>query len=199
MSTDVINRIFDPFFTTKDVGKGTGLGLATTMTIVKSHDGFINVYSEPAKGTKFSIYLPSAEEHAARTTSADGSRTARGNGEMILVVDDEESIREVAAATLAANGYRTVTAADGLEAMDVYEENKADIAAVLTDMAMPNMDGATMIAELRNIDPKLNIIAMSGMIHENQTVDLQKLGVEKLLPKPFTAEKLLTTLAEVLS
>lgn len=199
MSTDVINRIFDPFFTTKDVGKGTGLGLATTMTIVKSHDGFINVYSEPAKGTKFSIYLPSAEEHAARTTSADGSRTARGNGEMILVVDDEESIREVAAATLAANGYRTVTAADGLEAMDVYEENKAEIAAVLTDMAMPNMDGATMIAELRNIDPKLNIIAMSGMIHENQTVDLQKLGVEKLLPKPFTAEKLLTTLAEVLS
>ncbi|MBK7392462.1 MAG: PAS domain S-box protein [Chloracidobacterium sp.] len=199
MSTDVINRIFDPFFTTKDVGKGTGLGLATTMTIVKSHDGFINVYSEPAKGTKFSIYLPSADEHAARTATGDGSRTARGNGEMILVVDDEESIREVAAATLAANGYRTVTAADGREAMDVYEENKADIAAVLTDMAMPNMDGAAMIAELRNIDPKLNIIAMSGMIHENQTVDLQKLGVEKLLPKPFTAEKLLTTLAEVLS
>lgn len=199
MSTDVINRIFDPFFTTKDVGKGTGLGLATTMTIVKSHDGFINVYSEPTKGTKFSIYLPSAEEHAARTTTADGSRTARGNGEMILVVDDEESIREVAAATLAANGYRTVTAADGREAMDIYEANKDDIAAVLTDMAMPNMDGAAMIAELRKIDPKLNIIAMSGMIHENQTVDLQKLGVEKLLPKPFTAEKLLTTLAEVLS
>ncbi|HRI04502.1 MAG TPA: PAS domain S-box protein [Pyrinomonadaceae bacterium] len=199
MSTDVISRIFDPFFTTKDVGKGTGLGLATTMTIVKSHDGFINVYSEPTKGTKFSIYLPSAEEHAARTTTADGSRTARGNGEMILVVDDEESIREVAAATLAANGYRTVTAADGREAMDVYEANKDDIAAVLTDMAMPNMDGAAMIAELRKTDPKLNIIAMSGMIHENQTVDLQKLGVEKLLPKPFTAEKLLTTLAEVLS
>ncbi len=117
---------------------------------------------------------------------------------MILVVDDEESIREVAAATLSANGYRTVTAADGREALDVYEEYRSEIAAVLTDMAMPNMDGAAMIAELRNIDPTLKIVAMSGMIQENQSADLQKLGVEKLLPKPFTAEKLLTTLAEVL-
>lgn len=198
ISPDVINRIFDPFFTTKDVGKGTGLGLATTMTIVKSHDGFINVYSEPAKGTKFSIYLPSAEDHPLKAGSGKAITMSQGNGEMILVVDDEESIREVAAATLSANGYRTVTAADGREALDVYEEYRSEIAAVLTDMAMPNMDGAAMIAELRNIDPTLKIVAMSGMIQENQSADLQKLGVEKLLPKPFTAEKLLTTLAEVL-
>ncbi|MBK8302981.1 MAG: response regulator [Chloracidobacterium sp.] len=96
-------------------------------------------------------------------------------------------------------GTAPLTAGDGREALDVYEENRAEIAAVLTDMAMPNMDGAAMIAELRTIDPKLKIIAMSGMIHENQSVDLQKLGVERLLPKPFTAEKLLTTLAEILS
>jgi PAS domain S-box-containing protein len=199
MSKDVINRIFDPFFTTKDVGKGTGLGLATTMTIVKSHDGFINVYSEPAKGTKFSIYLPSAEEHVVSSKAGDGNQSARGNGELILVVDDEESIREVTAATLSTNGYRTLTAADGLEALDVYENSSAEITAVLTDMAMPNLDGAAMIAKLRTINPALKIVAMSGMIHENQSADLQKLGVEKLLPKPFTAEKLLTTLAEVLS
>jgi len=199
MSLDVVNRIFDPFFTTKDVGKGTGLGLATTMTIVKSHDGFINVYSEPAKGTKFSIYLPSAEEHIVRTPDGADSRTASGNGELILVVDDEESIREVTAATLSANGYRAIAASDGREALEVYEANGAEIAAVLTDMAMPNMDGAAMIAKLRTIDPKLKIVAMSGMINENQSVDLQKLGVESLLPKPFTAEKLLKTLAEILS
>ena len=198
MTTDVVKRIFDPFFTTKEIGKGTGLGLATTMTIVRSHGGFINVYSEPKKGTRFSIYLPSAEASTEQAAPQEKDKLPRGNGELILIVDDEENIRKVAEATLAKFGYRAITAVDGTDALAVYSQQSKDIAAVLTDMAMPYMDGTALIRALKKMDPEIKVVAMSGLTSEGTTAELTSLNVNGFLGKPFSAETLLTLLAEIL-
>ncbi len=198
MAPDVVNRIFDPFFTTKDIGKGTGLGLATTMTIVKSHGGFINVYSEPRKGTRFSIYFPSAETGTVAAAPPVADTLPHGNGELILIVDDEENIRSVAEATLNKFGYTTATAVDGTDALAVYSQNPNEIAAVLTDLAMPYMDGAALIRALRKMNPGIRVIAMSGLISDEQSAELKSLGVNSFLSKPYTAESLLTVLAGLL-
>lgn len=198
MPAEVVKRIFDPFFTTKEIGKGTGLGLATTLTIVKSHGGFITVYSEPKKGSRFSIYLPSAEAHSEKAVATAKDTLPLGSGELILVVDDEENIRNVAQATLAKFGYRTLTAVDGTDALAVYSQHAADIAAVLTDMAMPYMDGAALVRALKKIDPDIKVVAMSGLISEGTTAELASLKVNAFLSKPFSAETLLKTLAEVI-
>jgi PAS domain S-box-containing protein len=199
MPPEVVKRIFDPFFTTKDIGKGTGLGLATTMTIVKSHGGFINVYSEPNKGTRFSIYLPSAESGQVRELQKAVDALPRGNGELILIVDDEENIRSITEATLTQFGYKAVTAVDGTDALACYAARRDEIAVVLTDMAMPYMDGTALVRALRKMEPNLKIVAMSGLMNEDQTAGLKTLNVNAYLSKPYTAETLLKTLAEILA
>jgi PAS domain S-box-containing protein len=197
MPPEVVKRIFDPFFTTKDIGKGTGLGLATAMTIIKSHAGFINVYSEPKKGSRFSIYLPSAEaEHEKNVSAAKGPMPC-GSGELVLIVDDEENIRSLAQATLAKFGYRTLTATDGKDALAVYSQNAQDIAVVLTDMAMPHMDGVALIRALRKVDAAIRIIAMSGLTSDETEAELKRLNVDAFIAKPYSAETLLKTLSEV--
>jgi PAS domain S-box-containing protein len=198
MTTEVSNRIFDPFFTTKEIGKGTGLGLATALSIIKSHEGFINVYSEVGKGTKFSVYLPASDSYAAAPEETHSLPYPKGNGEFVLVVDDEENIRQITRATLEKFGYRVFTADDGTEALAVYAEKKAAISLVLTDMAMPYMDGLALIRVLRKLNPTLKIIAASGLPSSEQLAEISVLGVNTFLSKPFTAEKLLTTIAEVL-
>lgn len=192
-----VSRIFDPFFTTKEVGKGTGLGLSTAVSIVKSHGGFINVYSEVGKGTQFTVYLPAAGGQS-KSKSERRLPYPRGNGETILVVDDEESIRQITAATLEKFGYRVLTAADGTEAVAVYARQETEIACVLTDMAMPFMDGAATIRTLRKLSPNLKFIAASGLSTPGQSAEIETLNVNGFLSKPYTAEKLLTLLAEIL-
>jgi two-component system cell cycle sensor histidine kinase/response regulator CckA len=197
MPQDVIKRIFDPFFTTKEIGKGTGLGLSTALSLIKSHGGFINVYSEPRKGSKFSIYLPSAEE-PHEVIQNDEVKLPRGKGEVILVVDDEDNIRNVASATLDTFGYRSVTAVDGTDALAVFSQHRDEIAAVLTDMAMPYMDGLALIRALKKMAPETKVIAMSGLFSEGQSEELSSLNVEGLISKPYSAETLLTTIREIL-
>lgn len=199
MSSDVVKRIFDPFFTTKEIGKGTGLGLSTTLTIVKSHGGFINVYSEIKKGTQFSIYFPAVDAANESDRAAVVSRLPRGNNELILVVDDEENIRWVTEATLERFGYRTTVAADGTDALATYAKRGDEIAAVITDLAMPYMDGEALIRDLKKINPRAKIIAMSGLVSAEQTAELKSLNVNAFLSKPYSAETLLTTLAELLT
>lgn len=199
MSPDVVERIFDPFFTTKDIGKGTGLGLAIAMTIVKSHGGFINVYSEVEKGSRFSIYFPSTEVAREKGRVEAGSSLPKGNGELILIVDDEENIRDATEATLRQFGYTTLTAGDGAEALTIFSDRRKNICAVITDIAMPNMDGPALVGSLRALDPQIYIIAMSGLLNEEQITELQDLGVRNFLLKPFTAETLLKTLSAVIT
>jgi two-component system cell cycle sensor histidine kinase/response regulator CckA len=199
MTDDIVQRIFDPFFTTKEIGKGTGLGLATTSTIVKSHGGFINVYSEVRKGSRFSIYFPSAETETTAVRKTKENILPSGNNELILIVDDEENIRKVTEATLQRFGYRVMVATDGTDALATYAQHGDEVAVVVTDMAMPYMDGEALIRALKKINPKVNVIAMSGLLSAGQTAELRNLNVDAFLIKPFTAELLLTELSKILA
>ena len=194
---NIINRIFEPFFTTKEYGKGTGLGLSTALGIVKSHGGFINVYSEPGLGTEFKIHLPAVETGFAGVADLAAAPLA-GRGELILVVDDEIAIREIAKGTLEAYGYRALTAADGTEAIALYAQHKGEIEVVLTDMMMPYMDGLATIRALQKLNPRVKIIASSGLAENAKAIEAGNAGVKTFLTKPYTAGKLMEALAEVL-
>lgn len=197
MSPEIMERIFDPFFTTKELGHGTGLGLSTSLAIIKSHGGFIRVNSEVGKGTTFEIYLPAQTEAVVSETAPVAVELPRGNGELILVVDDEASVRQITRQTLEAFGYRVVLASDGAEAVATYASRGAEIAVVLTDMMMPVMDGPATIKVLRIMNPNLPIIAASGLT-KGQAVPIPNLGVKHFLSKPFTAEILLKALHQIL-
>jgi two-component system cell cycle sensor histidine kinase/response regulator CckA len=194
---EIIDRIFEPFFTTKERGKGTGLGLSTSLGIVKSHGGFMNIYSRVGQGTKFSVYLP-----VIITTVGEKAKDElgfpSGQGELILIVDDEAPIREITRATLEAYGYRVITANDGSEAVALYAQNIEDINIVLMDMAMPNMDGLAGTRILRKINPKVKIIAASGLTEMEKLIKVEDSNANAFLPKPYTAEKLLKTIHKVL-
>jgi PAS domain S-box-containing protein len=194
---EVVGRIFEPFFTTKEVGKGTGLGLSTALTIVRSHGGFINVYSELRRGTQCAVYLP-AVEAAADTSAHLQSDLPVGRGELILVVDDEDSIRQITKATLETFGYRVITASDGTEAVGLYAQHREEVAGVLTDMMMPFMDGPATIRALQKMNPQVRIIAASGLGGQDKAAEATAAGVQQFLPKPYTAEKLLKALALLL-
>lgn len=185
-------RIFEPFFTTKEFGKGTGLGLSTVMAIVRSHGGFIDLYSEPGKETRFKVYLPALPVvPLVEPVRAKPSRLPKGQGEAVLVVDDEESIRSVALSMLGRYGYEVILAEDGAQAVKMYNEHREKIAVVITDMAMPVMDGPATILALREMNPAVKIIVSSGHASTG--------GVQHFIPKPYTAEMLLTTVAAVIN
>ena len=198
MLSEVQSRIFEPFFTTKEMTKGTGLGLSTALSIVKSHGGFINVYSELHRGSQFSVYLPALATPEATAGGTLQTDLPLGNGELILVVDDEKSIREITRGTLETFGYNVLTANDGTEALAIYADKKNEIAAVLTDMVMPFMDGPATIRALQRMNPKIKIIAASGLGQAQRAGEGALEGVSVFLNKPYTAEKLLKTLAEIL-
>jgi len=199
MAPEVRDRIFEPFFTTKPLGKGTGLGLSTCHAIARNHGGFIRVSSELGTGSRFDVYLP-AEVPTDATDEAESTRAQhpRGRNELVLVVDDEEGIRKVALRTLERYGYRVLTAANGAEAVAVYTANVGAIAAVLTDMSMPVMDGPTTIAALQAIDPAVRIIGSSGLDTDGKAAKARALGVSDWVPKPYTADVLLRMLRAVI-
>ena len=184
-----LDQIFDPFFTTKEVGQGTGLGLATVLGIVKSHGGFVNVYSEVAKGTQFTLYLPAFEASALRPALVTVPGLPQGHGELILIVDDEQAIREITKTTLDAFNYRALTANDGAQALALFAEHLGEVKVVITDMMMPVMDGATLAYALRSLDPEIKIIASSGLAAESKIAEITNVDINAFLPKPYSADK----------
>jgi two-component system, cell cycle sensor histidine kinase and response regulator CckA len=194
MAPHVIEHIFAPFFTTKKEGKGTGLGLSTVMGIIKSHGGFINVYSEVGTGSYFKVYLPATESAVPAHFAEDAANPLRGNGELILTVDDETSIREITKISLEAFNYQVITAKDGVEALALFAKQYQEISFVLLDLMMPSLDSATIIRTLQTIDPQVQIITMSGLATSESLVSSMSQNVRAFLAKPFTAQDLLQTL-----
>ncbi len=192
MAGQVLEHIFEPFFTTKETGKGTGLGLSTVQAIMRSHGGFVNVYSEPRKGTVFKIYFPVSTELVVDGLDREPAiEIPRGRGELVLLVDDEVSILSVTRQTLQSFGYKVVVAEDGAAAIGIYAQQAAKIDLVLTDMMMPIMDGPTLIGALRRINPMVKVIASSGLASAGGANKAANVKVSHFLPKPYSATTML--------
>jgi len=198
IAPELMDKIFDPFFTTKPVGQGTGLGLPTVLGIVESHGGFLHVDSEVGKGTTFKVYLPAASSEKEESHETEFTSLPRGNGEIVLVVDDEPAIRDIASRVLSSHGYRTLTACEGKEAIALFEQNRDKVKAIISDFMMPRMDGPTTIRALRKMNPDIKTIVITGLGEDVRVAEAKSAGTDLVLSKPFTAEQLLVALKQLL-
>ncbi|MFW6136379.1 MAG: PAS domain S-box protein, partial [Chloroflexota bacterium] len=182
MTAEVANRIFEPFFTTQEEGAGTGLGLPQVYGIVQQHEGAIDVETEPGQGTTFYVYLPRLDGHVAEEVEKPGS-VPQGRGEMVLLVEDRETVRHAAAEILSSLGYRLATAEDGQDALDVLEALSVDV--IVTDIVMPRMGGQALMAELTKRGIDVPVVAMTGYTMESQMDELAEAGFAQVLHKPL--------------
>ncbi|NLN38870.1 MAG: response regulator, partial [Smithella sp.] len=189
-------RIFEPFFTTKEMGRGTGMGLASAYGIVKGHGGTITVYSEKAEGTTFNIYLPASDKDVHTDETAAVQPT--GGSETILLVDDEEVITEVTGKLLEELGYHMITAASGPEAIEIYAEKYAQIDLVIIDMIMPGMSGSDTFDELKAINPSVRAVLSSGYSLNGKAQAIMDKGVRVFLQKPYRLNDLAQKIRQAL-
>ena len=196
MDKKIMERIFDPFFTTKERDRGTGLGLASTYGIIKGHDGYIHVTSRKGHGASFSIYLPASEKTVRETfRHADGLITGT---ETVLFVDDEEAIREVGEELLQAMGYSVLLARDGKEAIELYEKNGDNIDIVLLDIVMPRMGGSEVYEKMKEINPNIKVLLLSGYSIDGEATDILDRGCDGFIQKPFTMKELSGKIREIM-
>jgi two-component system, cell cycle sensor histidine kinase and response regulator CckA len=196
IAPEILPRLFQPFFTTKGPGQGTGLGLSTLARIVRNHGGFVSVKSEVGVGTTFEIYFPRAEAPTPQGAAAAPVGLPLGKGELLLFIDDDRSVREMVGPTLTEHGYRVLSAANGAEALALLSQHEREVRLVLTDLAMPVMDGAATLEVMRARYPSLPVIVMSGSLDPGK--ERLPAGVAGFLAKPFPLEQLLATIAEAL-
>lgn len=202
MTPQIIDKIFEPFFTTKAPGKGTGLGLATTMGLVKSHGGFLTLTSEVGKGTTFHVHLPVAPEGTAKEAPVAAAAVPSGHGELILVVEDEANIRDAMGEALLKHGYKVLAASDGIEALAVYPARANEVRLVISDLDMPNMNGATLLRILKKMHPTLPIVVSTGLTAKadgSRADELRDLRPFTLLAKPYSLDQLLRTVHAALA
>lgn len=201
MDKETLEHIFDPFYTTKEVGKGTGLGLAIVYGIVKNHEGYIMCYSRPRTGTSFRIYLPAVDsetESVHMTDSQDSDPFALRGNETILLVDDEEFIRELGVDVLGQAGYKVLTASDGEQALSLYRQERGRIDLVILDLIMPGMGGTKCLEELLKIDPQTQILIASGYSPDASTKDSLETGARGFIIKPYDTKRLLELVRSIL-
>lgn len=196
MSPDVLARIYEPFFTTKPVGKGTGLGIPTSLGIMRAHGGFMSVYSDVGKGSTFRLYFPAEVEASVLAAAPAVASVPRGEGETVLLVEDDASVLTVMAATLQAYGYRVLQAANGAQALERFRPRAAEVALVITDVTMPVMDGPHTLRSVLEVDATVPCIVMSGLDDVGERHLPQDLPIATTLLKPFSAEALLRAVAQ---
>jgi two-component system, cell cycle sensor histidine kinase and response regulator CckA len=198
MEKETVGRIFEPFFTTKEPGRGTGLGLATVYGIAKQHNGYVTCYSEPGHGSVFKVYLPAFEAEATLTGAGIPAPLPAGGTETILLVDDEEFVRDLGIKLLRRSGYTVFAAANGQEALDLYERRGKDIDLVLLDLVMPGMGGKQCLKELLIIDPRVKVVISSGYSLEGRKCKTIESGAGGFVVKPFKAVELLSVIRDTL-
>ncbi len=198
MPPEVLERAFEPFFSTKEVGKGTGLGLATVYGIVEQHGGMVHAYSEVGKGSTFKVYLPIVERPAA-TVGTKLQGPVPGGKETILVAEDDPAVRELVSRILETGGYSVIGVEDGKEALRVFLERRDEVDMALLDVVMPGMGGADLARELRARAPGLPILLMSGYPSRNREDEMDPKDEETLITKPFDGETLLRKIRETLN
>ncbi|MBD3316937.1 MAG: response regulator, partial [Chitinivibrionales bacterium] len=200
MNSDTLSHMFEPFFTTKEVGKGTGLGLASVYGIVKNHGGHVAVESVVGVGTTFDVYIPLLSPGEAPTDNLVKPRTdiIRGNGH-IVVIEDEEIVRKLCQEILPEYGYTVTILENGIEGVNYYLEHWREVDAVLVDMIMPGMNGAECISALRKTNPEVKVIVMTGFDFTEKTTAILSSGIDAFLQKPFRETTLLKTIADVLA
>ncbi|MBA7551511.1 Sensor kinase CckA [subsurface metagenome] len=189
-------RIFDPFFTTKDMGRGTGLGLASVYGIIKNHGGIINVYSEKGEGTTFNIYLPASEKKVTEKKQV-AEKLLKGT-ERVLLVDDEDIIINVGSQMLKKLGYEILTAGNGKEAIELYRANKDRVDMVILDIIMPDMGGGEAYDKLKRINPGIKVLLSSGYSIEGRATEILEQGCNGFIQKPFNMEQLSQKIREIL-
>jgi len=197
MDPETLARVFEPFFTTKEKGKGTGLGLSSVYGIVKSHEGYIDLESEPGRGTTFYLYLPLSGEHKTDPLSKTTSILIPGSG-TILLIDDDDNIREVATDILKGLRYKVVSCRDGKEGAEAYRKQQREIDLVVLDMIMPGMSGYDCFQEMKKINPKVKVLVISGYATDQEIEKIMAAGAKGFLPKPFHVEKLSMAVKEAL-
>lgn len=198
ISEDLLPKIFDPFFTTKEPGHGTGLGLATVRGLVRGHGGLLSVATKIGEGTAFQIYLPASPHGTVVLEQEQKGPIIQGRGEGVLVVDDEVTVRSIAARTLEANGYRVFLAEDGSDGLAVCMQRAGEIAAIITDVVMEEVDGVKFAETVRRHHPNIPIIVSSGRYTPEQRTVFQELGIDRFLDKPYKPEQLLLAVSGVL-
>jgi CheY-like chemotaxis protein len=199
MDAETIAHIFEPFFTTKEKGKGTGLGLSTVYGIIKQSGGYILVESEPGKGSSFKIFLPREMESAHVQTVKAATVPAASAASTVLVVEDEESLRDLIADVLSRHGYRVLTAPDGAKALEAAREHRAQIQLLLTDVVLPGIGGPLLAKQLASEQPGLRTLYMSGYSDFNAFGGGSLPPDSRLLHKPFTKEALLQEVGQTLA
>jgi len=190
-------RIFEPFFTTKEMGRGTGLGLASVYGIIKSHGGYINVYSEQEKGTVFTIYLPASQKEVSIEKEATPAAIIKGSG-TVLLIDDEKMILDVGIELLEELGYTVQSAMSGQEAIDIFKEDRNKIDLVIMDMIMPEMGGGETFDRLKEIDPDVKVLLSSGYSINGQATKILRRGCDGFIQKPFNMNQLAEKVQQIL-
>ena len=197
MDKQTQNRIFEPFFTTKEMGRGTGLGLASVYGIVKAHGGYIDVASKKAAGTQFTVYFPTTRQKVSKTVKNTYKKPKKSG--TILLVDDEEDILQIGAKVLQKFDYKVLEAKNGLEAIELYAENKDKIDLIILDLVMPDMNGREVYDRLKDINPGVRVLLCSGYSIEGRAKEIIDRGCDDFIQKPFTYKKLTEKLDEILS